>query len=96
MTIDEWKEHTKKHYHIYYGKGTNKAAKWALGSSIELMENIMANKIKNGFAIIRPPGHHALSHSPFGYCYLNNIAVCAKMALEKYKLNRILIFDWLV
>ena len=45
-------------------------------------------------AIIRPPGHHAMYNTYCGYCYLNNVAIAAKMALEKYGLERILIVDW--
>ena len=45
-------------------------------------------------AIIRPPGHHAMHNNFCGYCYLNNVAIAAKMALGKHNLERILIVDW--
>ena len=67
---------------------------WALGSSLEILDNILTNKVQNGFAIIRPPGHHAMHDEPNGYCYFNNASICAKVAIEKYKLKRILIVDW--
>jgi histone deacetylase 6 len=67
---------------------------WALGSAIEILDNILLNKIKNGFAIIRPPGHHAMHDEPDGVCYFNNAAICAKIAVNKYKLKRVLIVDW--
>lgn len=43
---------------MYFHQNSNKAARFALGSSIELLDNIMSDKVDNGFAIIRPPGHH--------------------------------------
>ncbi len=67
---------------------------WALGSAIEILDNILLNRIKNGFAIIRPPGHHAMHDEPDGVCYFNNAAICAKIAVNKYKLKRVLIVDW--
>ena len=45
---------------MYFHQNSNKAARFALGSSIELLDQIMTNKVDNGFAIIRPPGHHAM------------------------------------
>ena len=79
---------------MYWHKDTDKAARWALGSSIELMESILSNRVQNGFAIIRPPGHHAMHDEPNGYCYFNNAAVAAKLAIKKHGLKRVLIVDW--
>ncbi|RNA32151.1 Histone deacetylase 6 [Brachionus plicatilis] len=79
---------------MYFHQNCDKAARFALGSSIELLDHLMSGKVDNGFAIIRPPGHHAMHDEPNGYCYFNNAAVVAKTAIEKYSLNRILIIDW--
>lgn len=59
-----------------------------------MLDSIMTNKVDNGFAIVRPPGHHALHDEPNGYCFFNNAATCAKIALDKYNLKRVLIVDW--
>ena len=79
---------------VYFHPSSNKAGRYATGSSIELMDSIMNGRIQNGFAIIRPPGHHAMHDEPNGYCYFNHAAVVARVAMEKYKLERILIVDW--
>lgn len=42
----------------------------------------------------RPPGHHAMTTEFCGYCFFNNVALAAQVALEKHKLSRILIVDW--
>ena len=51
-------------------------------------------EIKNGFAIVRPPGHHAESQQAMGFCFFNSIAIAAKQLRLKHKLERILIVDW--
>lgn len=50
--------------------------------------------IKNGFAIVRPPGHHAEASQAMGFCFFNSIAVAAKLLQQKFDLRRILIVDW--
>lgn len=45
-------------------------------------------------AIIRPPGHHAMKSEFNGYCFFNNVAIAAQLALDKHEVERILIVDW--
>lgn len=73
--------------------GSVQAALLAAGLGLELVEQIHDGKIENGFALVRPPGHHARIASGMGFCIFNNIAIAAKMALSK-GVNRILILDW--
>lgn len=94
MSYDELMHLSTQYDSMYFHQNSNKAAKFALGSSIELLDQIMSGNVDNGYAIIRPPGHHAMHDEPNGYCYYNNAAVVAKLAIEKYKLERILIIDW--
>ena len=42
----------------------------------------------------RPPGHHAMRDEYCGYCFYNNVAIAAQLALKKFNLQRILIVDW--
>ena len=51
-------------------------------------------EIKNGFAVVRPPGHHAESQQAMGFCFFNSIAIAAKQLRMKHKLERILVVDW--
>ena len=46
------------------------------------------------FALVRPPGHHALHASAMGFCIFNNVAVAAQHAIEKHGMERVMIVDW--
>ena len=78
----------------YTSPGSWEAAILAAGGVLELIDNLMEKKIDNGFAFLRPPGHHAEADRAMGFCLFNNIAIGAKYAIEKYNLDRILIIDW--
>jgi acetoin utilization deacetylase AcuC-like enzyme len=49
---------------------------------------------RDGFALVRPPGHHALPGRAMGFCLLNNAAIAARYAQEELGLGRIAIVDW--
>ncbi|MFT5207025.1 MAG: acetoin utilization deacetylase AcuC-like enzyme [Candidatus Omnitrophota bacterium] len=66
----------------------------AVGASLALADAVMSKKSKNGFAALRPPGHHAEKDKAMGFCLFNNIAITAEYIKKKYGLERILIFDW--
>ncbi len=69
------------------------AAKLAVGSAIEAADAILAGSADNGFAALRPPGHHAEHDRAMGFCLFNNVAVVARHLLAG-GLERILILDW--
>ena len=73
---------------------TGPAAKMAAGCVIELATACAIGKIKNGFAVVRPPGHHAETNQAMGFCFFNSVAVAAKILLQKLHLRKILILDW--
>jgi len=73
--------------------GSVDAALLSAGISLEVVERIVEGKIAWGFALVRPPGHHATRNRGMGYCIFNNIALAAKLALSK-GLKRLLILDW--
>ena len=75
-------------------KNSYDIAKLAAGAGLELADQMMNGKIQNGFALLRPPGHHAESSQALGFCLLNNIAILAKYLQKKYRLEKILILDW--
>jgi acetoin utilization deacetylase AcuC-like enzyme len=54
----------------------------------------MKEEVDNAFALVRPPGHHAVEDRAMGFCIFNNVAIAAKFALSKFKLNRVLIADF--
>ncbi|XP_042878465.1 histone deacetylase 6-like isoform X3 [Penaeus japonicus] len=79
---------------VYVHPETYDLALLAAGSTIDLVDSVMAGRIQNGMALIRPPGHHAMKTEFCGYCFFNNVALAAQVALEKHKMSRILIVDW--
>lgn len=73
--------------------GSVDAAILAAGLSLELVEQIISGKTQNGFALIRPPGHHSRPSGAMGFCVFNNIAIATKKALAM-GIKRVLILDW--
>jgi acetoin utilization deacetylase AcuC-like enzyme len=78
----------------YIVKDSLEAALLSAGGVIKAVDLIMNESYSSVFSLMRPPGHHAESNRPMGFCIFNNIAVGAKYALEKYNLNRIAVIDW--
>lgn len=70
------------------------AAKLAAGGLFSLVDKILDGTVKNGFALVRPPGHHAEEDRAMGFCLFNNVALGARYAMKTYGLKRILILDW--
>jgi histone deacetylase 6 len=66
----------------------------AAGGLIRLVEQVVTGSLCNGFALIRPPGHHAEPHAAMGFSFLNNVAIAAKHAVTQLGLERVMIFDW--
>jgi acetoin utilization deacetylase AcuC-like enzyme len=70
------------------------AALLAAGGLVTLVEAVVRGEVNNGFALVRPPGHHASSDQGEGFCLFNNIAVAARMARDELSITRVLIVDW--
>ena len=66
----------------------------AAGGLLKAVDSIMEGKIQNGFALVRPPGHHAEAARAMGFCLFNNVAIGAEYLIKKHGLKRILIVDW--
>ena len=66
----------------------------AAGGLLKSVDLIMEGTIRNAFALVRPPGHHAEASQAKGFCIFNNIAVAAEHLLRTHGLGRILIVDW--
>jgi len=69
-------------------------AKLAVGGVFNAIDNIVSGEVRNAFALIRPPGHHASRDEAAGFCIFNNIALGARYAMRKHKMEKILIIDW--
>ncbi|MFP8777466.1 histone deacetylase family protein [Hydrogenophaga sp. RWCD_12] len=66
----------------------------AAGAAIDATDAVMAGELANAFCAVRPPGHHATRNQAMGFCFVNNVAVAAKYALERHGLERVAIIDF--
>jgi acetoin utilization deacetylase AcuC-like enzyme len=78
----------------YTTAGSWEAALLAAGGAIQLVEAIAAGRASNGFALVRPPGHHATPTRSMGFCLFNNIAIAARHALDTLGIERLAIVDY--
>ncbi|XP_034914818.1 histone deacetylase 15 isoform X3 [Populus alba] len=69
------------------------AARLAAGLCADLASTIFSGRVKNGFAMVRPPGHHAGVREAMGFCLHNNAAVAA-LAAQAAGAKKVLIVDW--
>ncbi|HWR25315.1 MAG TPA: histone deacetylase, partial [Methanosarcina sp.] len=67
----------------------------AAGSCLVLADALMRGEVKNAFALVRPPGHHAMTvaHGNRGFCNINNEAILVEYLRKKYGIRRIAIVD---
>ncbi|XP_015443311.1 histone deacetylase 4 [Pteropus alecto] len=70
------------------------AARLAVGCVVELVFRVATGELKNGFAVVRPPGHHAEESTPMGFCYFNSVAIAAKLLQQRLSVSKMLIVDW--
>ena len=70
------------------------AACYAAGGVISATGAVIDGEANSAFALVRPPGHHATAAQAMGFCLFNNVAIAAKYARNKYKLERIVIIDF--
>ncbi len=78
-----------------FARGGYQIAALAAGGAIEMMDAVISGKVTNGYALIRPPGHHAVRETGMGYCIFSNLAVAVMAAKERYgKDFRVAVIDW--
>ena len=73
--------------------GSYQAALYAAGSTIAATRAVLCGKVAQAFALVRPPGHHAMRNRAMGFCLFCNVAVAAACALDEGGLSRIAIVD---
>jgi len=78
----------------YVGPHSYAAALRAAGGLLQAVQAVQQGQANNAFALVRPPGHHAVASRAMGFCLFNNIAIAARYALRKFSLERVLIVDF--
>lgn len=70
------------------------AALLAAGGLLNTVDAVLDGRAQNGFALVRPPGHHALPYVGMGFCLLDNVAIAARWAQSHHGIGRVLIVDF--
>lgn len=73
--------------------GSIGAARLGAGAAVQLVDALLDGEARRGFALVRPPGHHAEPGVAMGFCLFNNVAVAAEQARAR-GVERVLIVDW--
>jgi acetoin utilization deacetylase AcuC-like enzyme len=74
--------------------GSFEAALRAAGGAVHAVDAIMAGQAANAFVATRPPGHHAETARPMGFCLFNNVAIAARHAQKSHGVGRVAIVDF--
>jgi histone deacetylase 6 len=77
----------------YTCRDSARAARLAAGGLVDLTLGVLEGRLANGFALLRPPGHHAEAGRAMGFCLFNNVAVAAAAA-KRAGARKIAIVDW--
>lgn len=78
----------------HVGRGSYEIALLAVGGCIEAVDAVLDGRVKNAYALVRPPGHHAGSDRSCGFCIFANTALAAMHARKARGLSRVAIVDW--
>ena len=78
-----------------FARGGYEIAAMAAGGAIEMFDAVLSGRVKNGYALIRPPGHHAVRERGMGYCIFSNLAVAIAVAKKVHREDlRVVVVDW--
>ncbi|XP_056130040.1 histone deacetylase 6 isoform X2 [Lampris incognitus] len=96
QTMTETELHTlsENYDSVYIHPESFQVALLAVGAVLQLVDKVMTSELRNGFAVARPPGHHAQCNQANGFCLFNNVAIATRYAQKHYRLHRVLIVDW--
>ena len=78
----------------YVAPKSYEAALLAAGAGVTAVEAVLRGEVRNAFALVRPPGHHAFADHGEGFCLFNNVAIAANVARSDFGLDRVLIVDF--
>jgi acetoin utilization deacetylase AcuC-like enzyme len=77
-----------------FGRSSFEIALLSAGGVIVAVDAVMTGQVNNAYALVRPPGHHAVPDLGMGFCLFGNVAVAIRHAQETYGLKRIATVDW--
>ena len=66
----------------------------AVGGFLQMLDALAAGEYRNGFTLVRPPGHHALRDRGMGFCLFNTAAIGARYLQKVHGAKRVAVVDW--
>lgn len=100
MTVDQLQTELQHDPHqndsIYLSVNTPYCAQLSAGGAIEACRAVVLGKVKNVFAVIRPPGHHAEREDAKGFCFFDNVSIALKVCQREFgsRCRKVLVLDW--
>ncbi|KIR82282.1 histone deacetylase 6/10 [Cryptococcus gattii EJB2] len=97
LLTDQQIQDTKEYYDqlsLYVCRETAHCARLSAGGVIQACRSVCKNEVRNAFAIVRPPGHHAEPNEHMGFCFFNNVAVATREMQREGLAKKVLILDW--
>lgn len=77
-----------------FGKGSYEIALLAAGGLITALDAVLDGRVHNAYALVRPPGHHAVPGAGMGFCIFNNVAIATAHARQVRGVGRVAVVDW--
>lgn len=77
-----------------FGRGGYEIARLSAGGAITAVEVVVTGFVRNAYALVRPPGHHAMPDHGMGFCIFNNIAIAVTYARRSLGVGRVAVVDW--
>ena len=77
-----------------FSPGAYEIAMLSAGGVIAAFDGVLKGGVKNAYALVRPPGHHALAHEGCGFCIFGNAVIAIKHAMATHGVMRVVTIDW--
>ena len=77
-----------------FGNGSFEIARLAAGGTITAIDAVLDGRVDNAYALVRPPGHHALPDLGMGFCLFANVAIGIRHAQATRGIGRVAVVDW--
>ncbi len=76
------------------GAGGVRIARLSAGGVMAAVDAVLTGTVRQAYALVRPPGHHAMANEGMGFCVFNNVVIAARHAQAAHGVGRIAIVDW--
>jgi len=77
-----------------FGRGSYEIAVLAAGGTTAVMDSVLSGRVDNGYALVRPPGHHAEPAMGMGFCLFGNIPLAILKNRQAHQFDRVAVVDW--